>query len=472
MKLSVVIPAYNEETRIEATLLDVDSYLKKQSYDYEIIVVVNNSHDKTYDVVKKLEATTMQKATAMNLPEGGKGNAVKRGIVEKATGDIIMFMDADNATPISEIEKFLPYFTQGFDVVIGSRYTNPDLVKQHQPFYRILLSRLSNILIQFLAVPGIKDTQLGFKAFSKKAAQDIFPRISILRWGFDMEVLTIALAHSFKIKEVGVSWTEHGGGHVPLKAYVESLIDLLKIKANSISGKYHEGNAATAPVAAARMRDYDLAALAGFLTGICLVPVIINIGNNSTGGIMSMFRQHILVGSIIFSLLFSVCIAFGVWLGNFLSKWIPIMLQLAKFAAVGFLNTAINFGLLNLASLVTGITSGVKAGGINIPATIVAACNSYLWNKLWVFKRDTKEGFFHDVPKFALVTAIGILVNSAILAAFTSYIHPMFGFNDQAWLNIGKVVATFVGLFINFVGYKFLVFVTKKPAPSKSPATA
>src|SRR5579864_1123138 len=156
MKLSVVIPAYNEEQRIEATLRDVDAYLKRQLYDYEIIVVVNNSHDKTFDIVKRLEATAIQKAAALNLPEGGKGNAVRRGILDKASGDIIMFMDADNATPIAEVEKFLPYFNQGYDVVIGSRYTDPDLVKHHQPFYRVVLSRLSNILIQFLAVPGIK----------------------------------------------------------------------------------------------------------------------------------------------------------------------------------------------------------------------------------------------------------------------------------------------------------------------------
>ncbi len=237
-KLSVVIPAYNEEQRITQTLKDIDGYLEKQKYNYEIIVVVNNSKDRTYDVVKELEATTVQKATAMNLTEAGKGNAVKQGIIEKATGDIIMFMDADNATPISEIAKFLPFFEQGFDVVIGSRYTNPELVKVHQPLYRILLSRLSNMLIQFLAVPGIKDTQLGFKAFTNKAAKEIFPRVKILRWGFDMEVLTIALARGYKIKEVGVSWTEHGGGHVPLKAYVESLIDLFKIKLRSLTGVY------------------------------------------------------------------------------------------------------------------------------------------------------------------------------------------------------------------------------------------
>ncbi len=237
-KLSVVVPAWNEEKRITETLQNIDSYLEKQSYDYEIVVVVNNSKDKTFEVVQNLEKTTVQKAIAVNLVEGGKGNAVRRGILEHATGDIVMFMDADNATPISEIEKFLPYFDKGYDVVIGSRYTNPDLVKVHQPFYRILLSRMSNLLIQFLAVPGIKDTQLGFKAFTSTSAKEIFPLVKVLRWGFDMEVLTIALARGYKIKEVGVSWTEHGGGHVPLKAYVESLIDLFKIKFRSISGQY------------------------------------------------------------------------------------------------------------------------------------------------------------------------------------------------------------------------------------------
>ncbi len=239
-KLSVIIPAYNEEKRIAETLKNIDGYLEKQPYDYQIVVVVNNSKDRTFEVVKELESTSVGKATAMNLKEGGKGNAVKRGILDTADGDVIMFMDADNATPISEIEKFLPFFDQGYDVVIGSRYTNPDLVKVHQPFYRILLSRMSNMLIQFLAVPGIKDTQLGFKAFTREAAMEIFPLVTVLRWGFDMEVLTIALARGHKIKEVGVSWTEHGGGHVPLKAYVESLLDLFKIKLRSLSGKYRK----------------------------------------------------------------------------------------------------------------------------------------------------------------------------------------------------------------------------------------
>jgi dolichyl-phosphate beta-glucosyltransferase len=238
MKLSVVIPAYNEEKRIAATLKDVNAYLARQDYDYEIIVVVNGSHDRTYEIVRELESQNTHHAVAMNLVRGGKGYAVTRGILDKASGDIIVFMDADNATPISEIEKFLPYFKQDYSVVIGSRYINPDTVKVSQPFYRVALSRMANILIQALAAPGIKDTQLGFKAFTKECAKDIFRFVTISRWGFDMEVLTIAEKRGYKIKEVAVSWTEHGGGHVPLKAYVESLEDLLKIKAKAIKGDY------------------------------------------------------------------------------------------------------------------------------------------------------------------------------------------------------------------------------------------
>lgn len=238
MKLSVIIPAYNEEKRITDTLNDVNAYLSKQDYDYEIIVVVNGTSDNTYQVVKNLESTTMSKATAYNLERGGKGYAVKQGMLEYATGDIIVFMDADNATPIAQIEKFFPYFDQGYSVVIGSRYLDTHTVKKRQPLYRIILSRGANILIQFLAVPGIKDTQVGFKAFTKECAKDIFRFVTIPRWGFDMEVLTIALARGYKIKEIAVSWTEHGGGHVPLKAYIESLIDLFKIKIKSWKGDY------------------------------------------------------------------------------------------------------------------------------------------------------------------------------------------------------------------------------------------
>jgi dolichyl-phosphate beta-glucosyltransferase len=239
MKLSVVIPAYNEEQRIAKTLANIDSFLEKQSYDYEIVVIVNGTHDRTFAIVKELAASSVQKAVAVNLPEGGKGNAVKRGILEHASGDIILFMDADNATPVSEIAKFIPFFDQGYDVVIGSREVDPHLMKVKQSLKRQILGKMSHLLVRVVLLRGIYDTQLGFKAFKKEAAKEIFKRVRTLGWAFDMEVLAIARKHGYKIKEVGVEWTEFGGSHVPMSAFVESLIDLFKIRIRVWLGKYN-----------------------------------------------------------------------------------------------------------------------------------------------------------------------------------------------------------------------------------------
>lgn len=241
IKLSVVIPAFNEEKRIERTLRDVDSYLEKQKYEYEILVVDNGSNDKTVQVVKKLEATSVQNAHILEQPPvvagNNKGNAVRKGIMA-AQGEYVVFMDADNATPISDIEKFWPYLEQGIEVVIGSRYLDKSSVKIKQPFYKIFLSRISNILIQIVLVPHINDTQCGFKAFKTPAAKEIFKNLTIYGWAFDMELLAIALKLSYRIKEVPVSWEEHGGSHVPLKAYIQSLIDLFRIKWKALTGQY------------------------------------------------------------------------------------------------------------------------------------------------------------------------------------------------------------------------------------------
>jgi putative flippase GtrA len=198
------------------------------------------------------------------------------------------------------------------------------------------------------------------------------------------------------------------------------------------------------------MKDYKLAALAGFLTGIFLMPVLWNLG----------YENSYVVILIPFWIM--LIIAFGVWLGRFLSKFLPIMFQLSKFAAVGFLNTAIDFGILNILSLVTGVTSGIETGWIKVPPTIIAASNSYVWNKLWVFQKVDNRGFFADVPKFALVTVLGMLSRSGTLVLFTTYISPMFGLNPGQWLNVGNVIATVVGLLVDFLGYKFLVFKKEK----------
>lgn len=236
-KLSVIIPAHNEEKRIENTLIAVDQYLEKQPYDYEIIVVDNNSNDNTARIVKNLESTSVQNARYVFEGVKGKGAAVRRGMLE-SVGEFVIFMDADNATPISEIEKFWPYLNSGYEVVIGSRYVDPKTVKIKQPFYRILLSRMSNLLIQIVLIPHIKDTQCGFKAFTGQSAKQIFRNVTIFGWAFDMELLAVALKLSYRIKEVPVSWEEHGGSHVPLKAYLQSLFDLFVIKWRAITGAY------------------------------------------------------------------------------------------------------------------------------------------------------------------------------------------------------------------------------------------
>ncbi|OGE82112.1 MAG: hypothetical protein A3B10_00725 [Candidatus Doudnabacteria bacterium RIFCSPLOWO2_01_FULL_44_21] len=236
VKLSVIIPAHNEEKRIERTLRDVDDYLEKQHYPYEIIVVDNASNDRTSQVVEKLAATSVQNSKILLQPIVGKGMAVKMG-VEAAVGDYIMFMDADNATPISEIEQFWPSLEQGIEVVIGDRYLD---IKHRakQPFIRTVLSRASNYLIQLVLIPHIHDTQAGFKAFQGFAAKQIFKHITIRGWAFDMELLAIALKLSYRIKAVPITREEEGGSTVPPTAFLQSLRDLFVIKWNALTGKY------------------------------------------------------------------------------------------------------------------------------------------------------------------------------------------------------------------------------------------
>jgi len=237
MKLSVIIPAHNEEKNIVGTVEVINGYLEGKKIDHEIIVVVNGSKDKTLELVKSL----LPKISTLKLIErvaGGKGFAVKEGMLH-ANGDYRLFTDADNSTSIDHIEKMMPYFENGYGVVIGSiAAKGHKVIAGSEPAWRRVAGKMGNIFIQIMAVPGIHDTQRGFKIFTAKAVQDIFSRITIAGWGFDVEVLALARKFGHKIKEVPVIWKNDPNSHVGLKAYAQVLMETMLVRFNLITGKY------------------------------------------------------------------------------------------------------------------------------------------------------------------------------------------------------------------------------------------
>lgn len=235
--LSVIIPAYNEEGRIQNTLLAVDKYLSGQEYEYEIIVVVDGAFDKTAEIVNKYLPLIHNLHLINNEKNQGKGAVVGQGMLA-ARGVIRVFMDADNSTAIDHIEKFLSFFKDGFDIVIGSRRIKGAKISVHQSFVKELAGRLGNLWIRIFGVGGIKDTQCGFKAFTEQSAEDVFKRLTIFRWGFDIESLAVAKLLKYKIKEAPVVWINDTQSHVRASAYLQVLWETLKIRWNIVRGKY------------------------------------------------------------------------------------------------------------------------------------------------------------------------------------------------------------------------------------------
>ena len=241
MYLSVIIPAKNEERLIASTVVAVFEYLTTRHIEHEILVVTNKSTDKTGEIVNQLHASTVPTVRLLDYPnKGGKGFAVRAGMLQ-AQGDFRLFMDADNSTSINHIEKMMPYFNQGYDVVIGSIAVKGKKVAEgSEPFWRILFGKMGNIFIQIMAVPGIHDTQRGFKIVTAQAAEDIFPRITIMHWGFDVEMLALARKFGHKTKEVPVDWHNDPNSRVGLKAYFEVLLETMKVRWNLITGVYNK----------------------------------------------------------------------------------------------------------------------------------------------------------------------------------------------------------------------------------------
>ena len=238
MKLSVIVPAYNEAERIEKSLLDISEFLKKQAFEYEVLVVVDGAKDNTAEVVKKLETVVPNLRLINNQVNHGKGWVVRQGMLE-AKGEWRLFTDADNSTSIEQINTFWPFTTAGYDIVIGSIEVAGAQINENAQWYRRALGHWSKYLIRVVAgLWDIHDTQRGFKLFSAKAAEDIFSLAKIDRFAFDIEILALAKHLGYKIKEVPVIWNNAGGSTVSLSSYVEVFKDLIKIRLNLWSGKY------------------------------------------------------------------------------------------------------------------------------------------------------------------------------------------------------------------------------------------
>lgn len=238
--LSVVIPAYNEEKRLPATVRAVVAYLGRQSYSWEVLVVDDGSEDKTAELVTGAAKTEPRVKLIQYSGNRGKGYAVRTGM-QQATGKFRLFMDADNSTTLDHVAQFMPYFEQGYDVVIGSRDVEGSEIAVHQAWWKEKLGNLGNVWIRFWAVPGIYDTQAGFKIFRDYAAQAVFPYLTIDRWGFDVEALAVAQARGFKIAERPIRWVNDPDSKVSIRAYKEVLLEVVRVRWNIIRGVYAEG---------------------------------------------------------------------------------------------------------------------------------------------------------------------------------------------------------------------------------------
>lgn len=236
--LSLVIPAYNEEARIENTILENIDYLSSLDFSWEIVVVDDGSVDKTADIIQSYVIHYPSQLKLLRLPRNsGKGAAVQMGVIN-ASGRYVLFCDADNATPINEVTNFMAEAKPG-EVLIGSRYLSNSDVKEKQNKLRIFIGRAGNLLIRLFLIDGIADTQCGFKLFPADIAHTVFSRQRILGWGFDMEILSITQMMGIPIKEKGVVWRDMPGSRLnPVRDAFKTLIELARIKINLWSGLY------------------------------------------------------------------------------------------------------------------------------------------------------------------------------------------------------------------------------------------
>lgn len=239
--ISIVIPCYNEEHRIEITLNKIQQYILKNSIecDYQIVLVDNNSTDNTLNILKsyqkKFENFKIVSATEFK----GKGWAVKKGILN-ADGDIIVFSDADLSTPIEELQKIIFEINNGADIVIGSRQHKDSNIIRHQNFLRESMGKIFNIILRKILYTEFKDTQCGFKGFKKDAGLKLFRLSKVKTFAFDAEILFLANKLNYKIVEIPIKWINSPASKVRIiKDSLKMLFDLIKVRTDYKNGKYN-----------------------------------------------------------------------------------------------------------------------------------------------------------------------------------------------------------------------------------------
>lgn len=235
---SIIIPAYNEATRLPASLQQIRQYMEAKGNAFEIIVIDDGSQDKTREIVSQFFSEFPCGRLLINESNRGKGYSIRRGMLE-ASGNFVLFTDADLSTPINQIEKLIFALNSGCEVAIGSRSIHGAQVKVHQPIYREAMGKIFNKFVRLLVIHGLIDTQCGFKSFKKSCVKPIFSRQLIDGFCFDVEVLLIARKLGYKIKEVPMVWLNSPASKVnALKDSLKMFIDLLRIRLNNFMGKY------------------------------------------------------------------------------------------------------------------------------------------------------------------------------------------------------------------------------------------
>lgn len=235
---SIVIPAFNESERIVVTLDKVLAYLAEQGWDAEVLVVNDGSRDTTPQIVQRYAARFPSVRLLENPGNRGKGYAVRNGMLQ-ARGEIVLFSDADLSAPIAEAPKLFAALAAGHDVAIGSRWLRRELQTERQPWYRQLFGRVFNTYLRVVLGLKFHDTQCGFKAFTRAAAQDVFSRQQVEGWGFDPEILFLARRRGFRTAEVPVEWAHDSRSRISyFRDGLRMVAEIFKVRWNALLGRY------------------------------------------------------------------------------------------------------------------------------------------------------------------------------------------------------------------------------------------